>query len=84
MEVANQVFGVVFAAYDITTGYPISTPIFLALGRHDYVVPYYLWDDHKDKLKSLSHNLFEKSGHWAMLEKQELFNRKLIEWISSR
>jgi pimeloyl-ACP methyl ester carboxylesterase len=28
-----------------------------------------------------SYNLFEKSGHFPMVEEQELFDKKLIEWI---
>ncbi len=81
MEVGDQVFNVIFADYDIAEGDPIATPVFLSLGRHDYVVPYYLWDDQRDKITDLSYNLFEKSGHWAMLEEQALFDSLLIDWI---
>lgn len=69
--------------YDIIKGPPISTPVFLALGRYDYISPYLLWDDRKDVLPNLSYNLFEKSGHFPMVEEQELFDRKLIEWLKS-
>jgi proline iminopeptidase len=69
--------------YDIIEGPTISTPVFLALGRYDYVSPYILWDDRKDVLPNLSYNLFEKSGHFPMVEEQELFDKKLIEWIKS-
>jgi proline iminopeptidase len=61
----------------------VETPVFLAIGRYDYVSPYYLWDDRKDVLPNLSCNLFEKSGHFPMVEEQELFDKKLIQWISS-
>ena len=69
--------------YDIIEGPAISTPVFLALGRYDYISPYILWDDRKDVLLNLSYNLFEKSGHFPMVEEQELFDKKLIEWIKS-
>jgi len=69
--------------YDIIKGPPISTPVFLALGRYDYISPYILWDDKKDVLLNLSYNLFEKSGHFPMVEEQGLFDKKLIEWIKS-
>ena len=69
--------------FDFTKGEKINTPVFLAIARHSYVCPYYLWDDYKDKLPNLSYNLFEKSGHFPMLEEQELFDKKLIEWIKS-
>ena len=70
--------------YDFTQGDEITTPVFLALGKYNFIGPCYLWDDYKDKLPNLSYNLFEKSGHYPMLEEQELFDKKLIEWISSQ
>lgn len=84
VEVFDQVLSVIFADHDIAKGDPIATPVFLSLGRHDYVVPYYLWDDQKDKITDLSYNLFEKSGHWAMLEEQALFDSLLIDWIKGQ
>jgi proline iminopeptidase len=59
----------------------VATPVFLAIGRYDYLCPYFTWDDRKDVLPNLSYNLFEKSGHFPMVEEQELFDKKLIEWI---
>ena len=81
MEVGDQLFSVIMADYDIAKGEPVATPVFLSLGRHDYVVPYYLWEDKKDKLLNLTFHLFEKSGHWAMLEEQVLFDSLLVAWI---
>lgn len=60
----------------------IAIPIFLALGRYDYVAPYMLWEERRGALPSLSFNLFYRSGHFPMFEEQELFDEKLIEWIS--
>ena len=88
VEVWNHLFNVIMADYDITKGDQIKTPVFLSQGRHDYVVPYTLWDDVKEKLKdklpNLSYNLFEKSGHYPMLEEQALFDKKLIAWIKNQ
>lgn len=61
----------------------VETPVFLVIGRYDYVSPYYLWDARKNVLPNLSYNLFEKSGHFPMVEEQELFDNTLIEWISN-
>jgi len=69
--------------FDFTKGEKINTPVFLAIAQHSYVCPYYLWDDYKDKLPNLSYNLFEKSGHFPMFEEQELFDKKLIEWLNN-
>ncbi len=68
--------------YDFTRGSEITTPVFLALGKHSYVSPYYLWDDYRDRLPNLSYNLFEESGHFPMLEEQEWFDQALLEWIA--
>ena len=84
LEVLNHVWGKVLAdnGLDKVQG-KITTPVFLALGKYDYVSPYYLWDSMKDKFLNLSYNLFEKSGHFPMLEEQELFDKKLVDWIKS-
>lgn len=58
-----------------------TTPVFLALGRYDYLVPYHTWDGRKDSFPNLSYNLFEKSGHYPMFEEPALFDQKLIEWM---
>lgn len=84
VEVFGRLMGVLFAEYDLAQGPgQITSPVFLALGRHDYVVPYSLWDDEKDKLLNvpLSYNLFERSGHTPQLEEQALFDQRLVEWI---
>ena len=62
----------------------VATPVFLALGRYDYLVPYHVWDGRKESFPNLSHNLFEKSGHYPMFEEQVLFDQKLLEWIRKK
>lgn len=85
MDVLNRVWGEVLKAYDIIKiSAQIKTPAFLAVGKHDYVAPYYLWDNCQDKMPNLSYHLFERSGHWPMLEEQELFDQKLMDWIKNR
>ena len=73
---------VILNGYDIA-GRPgrIAAPVFLAIGRYDYVAPYRLWDNRQNILPNLSYNLFEKSGHFPMVEERELFDKRLIEWI---
>ncbi len=82
-EVWDHLFNVIMPGYDLAGGKSIATPIFLALGKYDYLVPFHVWDDEREKLPTLSYNLFEKSAHWAFLEEQELFNKKLIDWVKS-
>jgi len=82
-DIARHLFQVIFKDYDIAKRPGrVETPVFLAIGRYDYLCPYFIWDDRKDVLPNLSYNLFEKSGHFPMVEEQELFDKKLIEWIT--
>jgi proline iminopeptidase len=84
MDIINHFFGVLLNKYDSLQNLDqLKAPVFIAMGRYDYAVPYNSWDDVKDKFKSFSHNVFEKSGHYPMLEEPELFDKKLIDWIKS-
>jgi proline iminopeptidase len=82
MDFEHQYYSVLTADFDPTPYFgEITPPVFLALGRYDYWAPPELWDAVKEKLPNLSYHLFQKSGHWPMLEEQELFDRKLINWL---
>jgi proline iminopeptidase len=71
-----------FLPYDLAQGpEQITAPVFLGLGRYDYVVPYTLWDKEREKLPHLSFTLFEHSGHTPQLEDSIHFDRKLKEWL---
>jgi proline iminopeptidase len=71
--------------YDVGKRMPhVTTPVFLALGRYDYLVPYHTWDGRKDSFPNLSYNLFEKSGHYPMFEEHALFDQKLTQWITKK
>jgi len=82
LDILNYVWGKVLTenGLDKVQG-KISPPAFLALGKYDF--PYSLWNPMRDKFSSLSYNLFEKSGHFPMLEEQELFDQKLTDWVKS-
>ncbi len=82
--VVNQLFGVALDGYDVGQVLDDTrTPIFLAVGRRDYGSPPYMWEKYKDR-PNFSYNLFEKSGHYPMMEEQELFDQKLIEWAEAQ
>jgi proline iminopeptidase len=83
-DLAVHLFNVIFKDYDIAKRPGrVETPVFLAIGRYDYLCPYFLWDDGKDVLPDFSYNLFEKSGHFPMVEEQEMFDKTLVEWIKN-
>jgi proline iminopeptidase len=80
-NVYDHFMDVVVEGYSVTEGHEIGTPVFLAVGRYDYAVPYTLWNDVRENIPNLDYHLFERSGHYPMLEEQALFDEKLIEWI---
>jgi proline iminopeptidase len=81
-EVMDRLFEVVLKDYDATPYLSeIECPVFLAVGRYDFVGPPPLWDGEKEKLQNCTHYLFERSGHNPQLEEQALFDEKLIDWI---
>ncbi len=85
VPVLDHLFGVLFSQYDLALGpRPITAPVFLALGRYDYAVPYTTWEKEKHKLPDLSYNLFEKSGHTPQLEDATEFDQRLLQWLRSR
>jgi proline iminopeptidase len=82
MDVLSRLFRGIISQYEVgSDSAEITTPVFLAAGKYDYIAPYYLWDDFKGQFSNLSFNLFEESGHTPQLEEQTLFDRKLIEWL---
>jgi proline iminopeptidase len=80
-EVLLQFFGSVLQGYDAEQALgEISVPVFLSLGRHDYAIPYVLWDKYKNQ-PGLSYNLFAKSGHSPMIEEPEEFDSRLMAFL---
>lgn len=81
-EMHQHVFNELLADYDPRDQFAsMGAPVFLALGRHDYVVPYFLWDDDKARIQNLSYHVFERSGHFPTVEEQQRFDRELVQWI---
>jgi len=81
-KIVGKLEGVLFKTYDIAKDSNLnSIPIFVAMGKYDYMVPHFQWDAEIEKLPKLSYYLFEKSGHTPQLEESDEFNKKLIEWI---
>ncbi len=86
MQMFDYVWGIIFRDIDITQGLDqFDRPVFLGLGRYDFLVaPPSAWDAVRSKFKDLTIRVFEKSGHTPQLEEPELFNRELLQWLSSR
>ena len=83
MAMFDYVWGEVFRDIDITENLDkLLSPVLLALGRYDYLVPPpYMWEGVRDKFNNLTIRIFEKSSHAPQFEEPELFDKELIEWL---
>jgi len=81
LPVAGQLFGPEgLGGYQVDA---LDVPVFLALGRYDYLVPFYVWDQPKTRLSSLCYRLYQKSGHHPSYEQPDEFATDLVEWARS-
>jgi proline iminopeptidase len=85
-EFLAHLLGTLAPAWDVTAGagtltVPITVPILLAHGRHDYVVPHRLWDAVVPTLPDATFRLFERSGHQPFVEEPERFTTVVTDWM---
>lgn len=85
-EVFEHVWGEVFPAIDITKSLgALDRPVFLALGRYDFLVaPPASWDRVRPTFKDLTVRVFERSGHTPQFEEAELFDAELLGWMRNK
>ncbi len=64
---------------EILGGFRVDTldvPVFLALDRYDYGIPYYVWDEPRKSLSDLRYKLYERSGHRPPYEQAGRVHRR--------
>ncbi len=84
-EVTQHLFTKVFHEYNMfDPPAAINVPVFVGLGKYDYVIPYTLWRSDYESIPDFRLVLFEKSGHTPQLEESRHFDKELIEWISHK
>ena len=84
MDAIDNYYGKLMINYDPSPRYnQIKCPVFIANGKYDFWAVPTLWESVTKDLENFSNNIFEKSGHFPMLEEQELFDEKLLKWINS-
>lgn len=84
-ELTSHLFAKVFLHYNMfSPAVNISVPVFLALGKYDYVVPYTLWQKEYASIPYLRYVFFEKSGHTPQLEQSRRFNKALVRWLKDK
>ncbi|WP_257463525.1 alpha/beta fold hydrolase [Archangium lipolyticum] len=86
MTMFDYVYGEVFRDLDITKGLDaLDIPVFLAMGRFDYLVaPYSAWQPYRAHFRDLTVRVFDRSGHTPQLEESRLFDAELLHWLGSR
>ena len=88
MDELEQLLGlfvaaVVLAAAARRVGAPY--PVFLALGRYDFVVaPPSAWDALRPQFHDLTVRVFERSGHTPQYEEAARFDAELVRWMQER
>jgi proline iminopeptidase len=82
-EVFAHIWLRVFPKIDVTKGLEaLDRPVFLALGRYDFLVASpSSWDPIRPHFKALTVRVFERSGHTPQLEEPEPFDRELPWWL---
>lgn len=85
MPMFDFLYGVALSRLDITRGLEtFDTPVFLALGRYDFIVaPPSSWDPIRPKFQNLTVRVFEHSGHSPQYEEPAIFNEELIRWLKT-
>jgi proline iminopeptidase len=83
-EVLKHLLGTLSPTWEVTAGPPLRAPLFIAHGRHDYVVPHVLWDDVLPRLPTAKLRIFERSGHQPFVEEPDLFAAEVAAWFDGR
>src|SRR5262245_2760704 len=60
-----------------------AVPKLLVLGRYDYNIPYREWDSARKTTLHLTSHVFDRSGHFPMLEESALFDERVIQWLDA-
>lgn len=84
MPAFSYIWTQLFKNIDITVDLAkISMPVYLALGRYDFIVaPPASWNPIRPLFKDLTLEVYEHSGHTPQYEQAELFDQQLINWLS--
>jgi proline iminopeptidase len=83
MDVIDHIWGQVLRDIDVSQNLAaLDRPVFLALGRYDFLVgPPSLWDPIRPHFRNLTVRIFEKSGHTPQIEEPDRFDDELLRWI---
>lgn len=80
-EIIGHLMGKLAAGWDVREGVPLAVPLLVAMGRHDYVVPWPLWQPVLPSLPTATFELFERSGHQPFVEEPQRFVEVTGDWL---
>ncbi|AUZ37237.1 MULTISPECIES: alpha/beta fold hydrolase [Bacillus] len=83
MPIMDELWGNTFARLNLIQRLAdIQVPVYIGLGRYDYLVaPVALWDTVDDLYPHVEKVIFEKSGHQPMLEEPQAFEQSFRKWL---
>lgn len=76
--------------FDATRGYTlriastVSVPVMVALGRHDFSVPFTEGESFRGPFRDVTIEIFERSGHTPQLEEPAEFDRRVLTWLQRK
>ncbi len=81
----RHIMGTLTAGWSVTAEpKSLRVPIFVALGRYDFTVPYVLWNGVAEGLPDATLRIFEESGHQPFFEEPEMFADALSDWMAEQ
>ncbi|MGG3032214.1 alpha/beta fold hydrolase [Bacillus stercoris] len=83
MPIMDELWGNTFARLHLIQRLAdVQVPVYIGLGRYDYLVaPVTLWDTVDDLYPHVEKVIFEKSGHQPMLEEPQAFEQSFRKWL---
>ena len=60
----------------------LKMPVLVIHGRHDYAIPYPIWEDMLSGLDHITYHLLDESSHNPQIEHPILFDSLLVSWLS--
>ncbi|PJM63270.1 alpha/beta hydrolase [Bacillus subtilis] len=83
MPIIDELWGNTFARLDLIQRLAdVRMPVYIGLGRYDYLVaPVSLWDAVDGLYPHVDKVIFERSGHQPMLEEPEAFDQSFSKWL---
>lgn len=83
-ELTNHLYGTLSRSWDAATVLAsVEVPVYVALGRWDYRVPYVTWLDNVGNVDGVTMQVFERSAHWVPIEQPDEFAEALVRFIKS-